>query len=754
MRALKRGACLVLVLGATTVLWGGTADGATGDLSFVNCVANEGFAGCDDPPFNNDLDSVRAIQHVEAYGDDVYASSILSGSGSISWFDRQADGSLKIEGCISDNGSYGCDNSPIDNFNGTAGIAFSADGQSVYVAATGGGIEPGSVTSFDRAPDGSLSFQGCIADAAAYGCEAGDLESLDGAFDVAVAGDDVYVASTSGFVTVLGRNPDGSLDYEECLADAGLAGCSDPGGEASDPLLLPSAIASSPDGGNVYVTATNGSSLTAFSRDEETGSLSFLECHANGGGGGCQDPAKDALGAPGGVVVSPDGENVYVSVVTGDALVSFTRDPDGTIDFQDCIANAGENECVDPPNDAFHRAFGVAVDPAGDNVYVVSGPTVEDGALITLSRGAGGKPAFQGCIANDAAFGCADMPDDALDEAFAVAVSPDGQSVYAGAYFGNSVSAFDREAVPLAPLLTDTDPDSPADYNEPAIKGSAQAGATVRLYTNPTCTGSPAATGTAAQLGGSGIAVTVLDDSTSSFHATATDAEGPSPCSAGITYEESSVGPGLTAAPLLLATDPPSPADDNTPRLLGSAEAGTTINVYANPSCAGAPLTTAVAAELAPGIELSVADSTTTTFYANATGTLGTSACSAGLTYVELTPRSAVPSAQPPPLPAPSPAPSAGRAAALGKTVNLKRRLVKLRLRCSGVPGAVCAGQLTLWVRVGPQSSRAKTTKVIASRRFRLAAGSTRIVRIKLSRRGVRLVRAAGAKALKLKLVR
>jgi hypothetical protein len=102
---------------------------------------------------------------------------------------------------------------------------------------------------------------------------------------------------------------------------------------------------------------------------------------------------------------------------------------------------------------------------------------------------------------------------------------------------------------PAAPTLNDTDPDSPANDNQPEVKGTAEAGSTVDIYTNALCTGGPVASGSAAQLASPGITVTVLDNSTTTFHATATNTGGPSPCSAGLTYMEVTPAPPSTTPP-------------------------------------------------------------------------------------------------------------------------------------------------------------------------------------------------------------
>lgn len=92
-------------------------------------------------------------------------------------------------------------------------------------------------------------------------------------------------------------------------------------------------------------------------------------------------------------------------------------------------------------------------------------------------------------------------------------------------------------APPSAPQLTSTDPASPGASGTPRIRGAAEAGSTVRVYAGASCTGAPVATGSAAELGSSGIAVQVAEGVTAAFSATATDAAGnTSACSAPISY--------------------------------------------------------------------------------------------------------------------------------------------------------------------------------------------------------------------------
>lgn len=91
-------------------------------------------------------------------------------------------------------------------------------------------------------------------------------------------------------------------------------------------------------------------------------------------------------------------------------------------------------------------------------------------------------------------------------------------------------------------------------------------------------------------------------------------------------------------APQLTGTDPPSPGLSGAPRILGVAEAGSTVTLYSGSECAGVPLATASAAELgSPGIAVEVAESVTATFSATATDPgENTSDCSEPITYRRL----------------------------------------------------------------------------------------------------------------------
>jgi len=90
---------------------------------------------------------------------------------------------------------------------------------------------------------------------------------------------------------------------------------------------------------------------------------------------------------------------------------------------------------------------------------------------------------------------------------------------------------------PSAPQLFATDPASPSFAGTPRIRGAAEAGSTVRVYTGSGCAGTPVATDSAAALGSPGLEVAVAEGVTADFSATATDTAGnASACSASISY--------------------------------------------------------------------------------------------------------------------------------------------------------------------------------------------------------------------------
>jgi subtilisin family serine protease len=119
----------------------------------------------------------------------------------------------------------------------------------------------------------------------------------------------------------------------------------------------------------------------------------------------------------------------------------------------------------------------------------------------------------------------------------------------------------DDEA-PEAPVLTGTEPASPAAEGEPRILGVAEAGSNVVIFEGPSCAGPVRAERGAAELESPGLVVSVPAGATSQFSATATDAaENVSPCSAPISYTNNTkiiviTDPVVTSDPLQIQGPP------------------------------------------------------------------------------------------------------------------------------------------------------------------------------------------------------
>src|SRR3954447_26813501 len=67
------------------------------------------------------------------------------------------------------------------------------------------------------------------------------------------------------------------------------------------------------------------------------------------------------------------------------------------------------------------------------------------------------------------------------------------------------------------PTVTEVVPAGPANDNTPEVRGTADSGSTGALYTTADCSGSPAASGTAATFTTAGIGVNVQDDTSTTF---------------------------------------------------------------------------------------------------------------------------------------------------------------------------------------------------------------------------------------------
>ena len=159
-------------------------------------------------------------------------------------------------------------------------------------------------------------------------------------------------------------------------------------------------------------------------------------------------------------------------------------------------------------------------------------------------------------------------PDGAKD---VTVTNPDGQSVTAS----NLLNVGQDNTPPAPPTLSGTTPASPSNNNSPKVFGIAEPGSTVKLYTDAACTPvNEVASGSAATFASPGIGVTVDSGSTTTFHATATDASNnTSDCSSSsVTYIEDETPPTVS-----IDTGPSGVTNDHTPTFTFSSDPGATF---------------------------------------------------------------------------------------------------------------------------------------------------------------------------------
>ena len=173
------------------------------------------------------------------------------------------------------------------------------------------------------------------------------------------------------------------------------------------------------------------------------------------------------------------------------------------------------------------------------------------------------------------------------------------------------------------------------------------------------------------------------------------------------------------AAPPITSVTPLSPANDNAPRIAGTAETNATVRLYANGGCTGLPFATTTAAAFPAGVSASVADDSITTFAATAEDVAGNlSACGPGSIFTEVTPKPV--------------------AALITSTATVRRTswVVPLAVRCSGPADATCRGRLSLTIKGTNKRTGKRTDIVLGTTTYSVKAGGKRTVKITLNSRG------------------
>jgi len=229
----------------------------------------------------------------------------------------------------------------------------------------------------------------------------------------------------------------GELSFLGCLGQ--LSGCATVPAGLTGAVENPKGLVVSPDGANVYAADEGSSAVDVFSRNLLTGTLTLTGCvgeHA-----GCQPTIPEkAVERPFSVVVSPNGADVYAASVGSNAIDEFARDAStGALTYLGCIGQL--SGCTHTPStEQVAAPLTIVISADGANVYIAGGA-----AVTTFSRNAAtGLLAFEGCEGNEVPACETVGPTGSFHAAGGLAISPDGHNVYVGAQVG-TISTFTRD---------------------------------------------------------------------------------------------------------------------------------------------------------------------------------------------------------------------------------------------------------------------------------------------------------------------
>jgi DNA-binding beta-propeller fold protein YncE len=363
----------------------------------AGCNAAQGAGGCAKAIA---LDRPNSVA-VSADGRNVYATSLTSDAVTV--FRRKpSTGALTQarngSGCIAHSPIPHCAIGRA--LDGPDVVALSRDGKNVYVGSfVGNAVAVFARNATSGALTQPAGTAGCMAATATDGCTTGLALGGPEGMAISADGNDVYVAAAvSNALLVLARNPStGALtqatDGTGCIVDSALAGCT-----TGVQLGGANAVTVSPDGGDVYVTSLTSNSVTSFTRTASTGQLTqqpgTSACAIYVLAVGCS--LGRALSAPEGIAVSPDGASVYAAAFTSGAIDVFNRNAGSGALMQKprragCVTTSAAPDCI--PARGLLGVSSVVVSPDGRNVYAAAfrsnAVTVFKRITTTVARGKG-----------------------------------------------------------------------------------------------------------------------------------------------------------------------------------------------------------------------------------------------------------------------------------------------------------------------------------------------------------------------------
>ena len=369
---------------------------AAGGLSFVEFHAasnmvNEGIRNAE-----------RMV--VSPDGENVYTASVAEDSVGV-WTRNLTTGELTFLE-IEEDGVGG-----VDGIDKPVTVAVSPDGNCVYAA----GEQEGKVAVFSRSGiNGALTFVEVKEEGV------GGVVGMDRPAALVVSPDDLHVYVTGrdgppgavGTVVAFSRTPPAcALTYVETETGDGT-GLGKEGGQ----------LAISADGAHLYVGGTilaneeNRGAVNVLSRNAVTGVLTFVEREYDGNNG-----VVDLANRVRAITVSPDGTSVYATSGEDDSVVVFSRNAGtGDITFVESQRDGGG------VNDGLKVPTALAVSPDNTYLFVVANGD-ESVAVYRRDTTTGGLRFLE--VQKDPLI---DPPNEVIQGAHGMALSPNGASLYAG----------------------------------------------------------------------------------------------------------------------------------------------------------------------------------------------------------------------------------------------------------------------------------------------------------------------------------
>ncbi|HSI79086.1 MAG TPA: hypothetical protein VK919_00400 [Solirubrobacterales bacterium] len=357
-----------------------------GRLTPAGCVDDEGSAGC--PRGVNGLDGAVDVA-ISADGRNVYTVSFRD-DALLHFKRRPRSGHLRLANCIDDAGMAPVDDvCPVsaDGMSGPSGIALSADGRSLYVAAS----VDSAIVRFQLNRGGKPFPRGCIED-------------------------------------------DDKPFFDDCPIDRqGLAAASD--------------VAVRPDGRSVYVASFNDDAVTWLRRNRRNGALRHRGCiDDNDPPSGPDECARstDGLRSANSVTISPDGRYLYAGTTNELTIARFRLGRQGRPLPRGCVEDPNSAEVCQTMANGIGRAADFAIDSRGRSYYSAGVRAIAPFQRSPRSGALFGRPCIQDVGLPPTGTTCP-RTTRGLGGVGALALSPDDRWLYAAAATDGAVVTFRRQ---------------------------------------------------------------------------------------------------------------------------------------------------------------------------------------------------------------------------------------------------------------------------------------------------------------------